>query len=301
MNSKQLAYARRTGAGSVPGCAPNSVPQSVEASPLKADELDLLEAFQRYFAHLSSTVRPDFNHLSSVLGEKAAETLAFWWRNEMKSKEIDHEPDMICASPSMMLAGSPDVHNMPVSTHEPAAPELVHIRAVHEISGDDVVVAGEADPVAEPPLEIAISFFQSDPFKAASANIEFCGEKYHLNFTTVDAAEDRLFQVCSRGWKEWYCDNGGDNLRAEARALGSEGSPKQYLMSPIYFTGDKFGRKAPLEDAVVIIDWAAVGVPETICVLLRQKFVSVPMTRFSQGEGNRPTFKGKIVVGVEGH
>lgn len=294
LSHNQWKHARKTGRDKVPGCE-NGGHVVLQLHP--EDERDaLLDAFQRYFIHLSTTNQPDFIQLSSALGAKPAQMLEFWWRNTMKSNEINHEPDMIFASPPMRLAGSPDVHDPQAPMHGPAAPELAHVRtnevlAGERMNGAEVRVDRTAKLQSD---EITISFFQSDPVMPASANIEIFGEKRHLVFAAADFAEDKLFLVCSSDWKRWYCDNGGDVMRAESRAQAAEGSPMQYLMSPIYRNGDKFGRRPPHENAVAIVGWEGKGVPSSIVVVVDTTIITVPMTRFSQGEGNRPTFKGHV-------
>eukprot|EP01037_Dinobryon_pediforme_P001781 gene1781-1811_t len=299
LTHNQWKHARKTGRDKVPGCE-NGTHVVLQLHP--EDERDaLLDAFQRYFIHLSTTNQPDFIQLSSVLGAKPAQMLEFWWRNTMKSNEINHEPDMIFASPPMRLAGSPDVHDRQTSINEPAAPEINHVRTDGKLVGEGVQ---DADGRVVRPAkwhsdEIAISFFQSDTLKPASANIEIFGEKWHLNFATADFAEDKFFPVSSPEWKLWYGEIGGNAMRAESRAYAAEGSPMQYLMSPIYRAGDKFGKQTPLENAVAVIGWEAKGVPINIAVVINSKMIFVPMTRFSYGEKSRPTFKGHLKIARE--
>ena len=299
LTHNQWKHARKTGRDKVPG-RENGGHVVLQLHP--EDERDeLLDAFQRYFIHLSTANQPDFIQLSSVLGVKPAQMLEIWWRNTMKSNEINHEPDMIFASPPMRLAGSPDVHDPQAPMHEPAAPELAHVRT-HEEFGmalEQEVSGGEASPTEDTILDVTISYFQSKTGKPDSANIEICGEKHHLIFSTVDYAEERLFPVCTPDWKAWYCANGGDAVRAECRQLGNDGSPMQNLMSPIYVTGDKFGRKSPIENTLSIISWNEPNVPAAIFVVLGRSFISVPMNRYSEGEGNRPTFKGHVKVNID--
>ena len=312
LTANQIKYAKRHGRDQI-----IMAPQSQAISPTfqpNSDRDELLAAFQRHFIHISSVFQPDFNRLSSILGPRAAELLEFWWRNEMKSNEINHEP-MTCPSDGMKLAGSPDVHDLPIQSHEPAALSghamIAHEPAAARFSQAKTIMEnhsggeemrGVSAPVVQMPVrktrrpEIAISYFHNDPAKAPSAVFEIGDEKYSLLFATADHAEAKLNGVSAPEWMKWFEAEGGDDIRDASRAAAAAGKLSRYVMSPLYAAIDKYGYKAPVEpDCVVVLGWED-DVPVTALLVAGKNFHPIALEYFSNGDGKKPLFKGRALM-----
>ncbi|EZP73670.1 hypothetical protein BV96_01113 [Sphingomonas paucimobilis] len=313
LTDNQIKYARRQGRDQMISLP---TPETISPAFQPEDEKgELLAAFQRHFTHISSYIQPDFTLLSSILGLRAAELLEFWWRNEMKSNEINHDGAVIYPQDVMRLAGSPDAHDFANDDHEPAAlPEHAMIahepaaagfaqaRTIIENHADDEEVTQEVTtPVVALPRkkrrpEIAISYFHNDPTKAPSAMLEFGDERFSLLFATADGAEERLRSVSNAEWTGWLEQSGGSEIRAASRKASDAGHLSRYVMSPLYAATDKYGYKAPVvENCVVVLGWEA-DTPVKAMLVVGQEVYPIDLERCSYGEGRRPLFKGRAAL-----
>ncbi len=276
---------------------------------------ELLAAFQRHFIHISSHIQPDFTQLSSILGLRPAQLLEFWWRNEIKSNEINHESAMTCPSDEMKLAGSPEPHDLACSDHEPAAHSghavIAHepaaagfpeARTIMADNGGKEMTRDVAVPVVQMAhrrtrrSEMAISYFHNDPNKAPSAMFEFGDEKFSLLFATADSAEARLRDVSGSEWMKWLDAEGGSDLRNASREAAVAGKLSRYVMSPLYAAADKYGFKAPVvQDCAVILGWEN-DVPATALLVAGKGFYAINLEYFSDGAGKKPLFKGRAAM-----
>ncbi|BAV65101.1 hypothetical protein [Sphingobium cloacae] len=316
MAAKQIRYARRHGKDQLIAL-PTAQPLSSALRP--EDEKDeLLDALQRHFVLIASHIRPDFVQLSSFLGSKSAQLLEFWWRNEIKSNEINHESAMICPQDDMRLAGSPDAHDIAndrhgpaalsghaMIAHEPAAAGFSPARTIRENHETDEGMAREMPaPVVALPRrtrrpEIAISYFHNDPAKAPSAMFEYGDRKFSLNFATADSAEAKLAGVSDAEWMTWLDAAGGSELRQTSRDGIKTGRLHQYNMSPLYGPDDKYGYKGPVVgNCMVALIWED-ECPVAAILVDNQNIHTIKLERFSQGEGRKPLFKGRTALPMQ--
>ncbi|EQB11934.1 hypothetical protein [Sphingobium lactosutens] len=316
LTDNQIKYARHKGRDQMISLP---TPETISPAFQPEDEKDeLLTAFQRHFIHISSHIQPDFTLLSSILGLRAVELLEFWWRNEMKSNEINHDRTMTFPSHDMRLAGSPDVHDFAnddrepaalpghaMIAHEPAAAGFAQARTIIEKDGGDEEVTQEvATPVIALPRkkrrpEIAISYFHNDLAKAPSAMFEFGDEKFSLLFATADSAEERLRSVSNAEWIGWLEQSGGSEIREASRKASAAGHLSRYVMSPLYAAADKYGYKAPVvENCVVVLGWEA-DTPVKAMLVAGHEVYPIDLERCSYGEGRKPLFKGRAALPVQ--
>lgn len=309
----QIKYAKQRGRGEM---IPLPVAQSIPPAFPPANETgELLEAFQRYFLLIAAHFPPDSPHISTNLGPKAAKMLEFWWRNEIKSTEINHDSPMTCPSDDMKLAGSPHAHDFANDDHEPAA-LAGHAMIAHEPAAAGFPQARRiignhdgrertkvAAPVAALPRrkrrpEIAISYFHNNPAKAPSATFEYGDEKYSLLFATADLAEERLRSVSDPEWIDWLEQSGGSDIRDRSRAASNANHLSRYVMSPLYAAADKYGYKTPvMENCVVVLGWEE-DAPVIAILIVGQSMYPIELERFSNGEGKKPLFKGRAAMPV---
>lgn len=313
LTANQIKYARQHGRDqmiAMPGA------QAISSTFHPEHEKDeLLAAFQRHFTHISSHIQPDFTLLSSILGLRHAQLLESWWRNEIKSNEINHERAMTCPADEMKLAGSPEAHDLGHSghepaalsghtmiAHEPAAAGFPQARSIIENHSGDEMTREVSAPVVQMPVrktrrsEIAISYFHNDPDKAPSAMFEFGDEKFSLLFATADYAEAKLAAVSAPEWMQWFEAEGGDDIRNASRSATTAGKLSRYVMSPLYAAIDKYGYKAPVEpDCVVVLGWEA-DVPVTALLVAGNDFYPITLEYFSDGADKRPLFKGRAAI-----
>lgn len=301
LSDEQIKYAKRHSRGRmIPLPAARQIPT---AFPPANETGELLEAFQRYFLLIATHFPPDSPHISTNLGSKTAELLEFWWRNEIKSTEINHDVAMICPSDDMRLAGSPNVHDFANDDHEPAAAGFPQARTIME-NHDGRERTKVAAPVVALPRrkrrpEIAISYFHNNPAQAPSAMFEFGDEKYSLLFATADHAEERLRSVSDPEWIDWLEQSGGSDIRDRSRATSKTGHVSQYVMSPLYAANDKRAYKPPVvENCVVILVWEE-DAPVTAILIAGQTICPIELGRFSNGEGKKPLFKGRAPMPVQ--
>jgi hypothetical protein len=302
LTANQIKYAKRHGRDQI-----IMAPQSQAISPTfqpNSDRDELLAAFQRHFIHISSVFQPDFNRLSSILGLRAAELLGFWWRNEMKSKKINHDGSMICPQDDMKLASSPDAHEIANDDHEPAAAGFPQARTIienhdgNEEGTREVVAPVVVQPRKKRRPEIAISYFHNDPTKAPSAMFEFGDEKFSLLFATADSAEERLRSVSDAAWIDWLEQSGGSEIREASRKAADDGHLSRYVMSPLYASTDKYGYKTPVvENCVVVLGWEA-DTPVKAMLVAGQEMYPINLERYSFGQGKKPLFKGHAALPV---
>ena len=314
LTANQIKYARQHGRNQMIATPSAQAISSTFHPEHEKDEL--LAAFQRHFTHISSHIQPDFTLLSSILGLRAAQLLESWWRNEIKSNEINHERAMTCPADEMKLAGSPDTHDLAHSGHEPAALSG-HAMIAHEPAaagfpqartiienhcGGEEMTREVSAPVVQMPVrktrrsEIAISYFHNDQDKAPSAMFEFGDAKFSLIFATADHAEAKLSDVSTPKWMQWLEAAGGGDLRSKSRAAADKGRLSRYVMSPLYAAADKFGYKGPVEeDCVVILHWDG-DEPAEASFVAGETVVNISLERFSNGEGKKPLFKGRAAM-----
>ncbi|OHC99251.1 MAG: hypothetical protein A3H25_03955 [Sphingomonadales bacterium RIFCSPLOWO2_12_FULL_63_15] len=313
LTANKIKYARQHGRDQIiamPGA------QAISSTFHPEHEKDeLLAAFQRHFIHISSRIQPDFTLLSSILGLRAAQLLDSWWRNEIKSNEINHERAMTCPSDEMKLAGSPEAHDLAhlghepaalsghaMIAHEPAAAGFSQARTIIENHSGEEMTREVSAPVVQMPVrktrrsEIAISYFHNDPDKAPSAMFEFGDEKFSLLFATADHAEAKLAAVSAPEWMQWFEAEGGDDIRNASRSATTAGKLSRYVMSPLYAAADKFGYKAPVEsDCVVVLGWEG-DIPTNALLVAGTNFHPITLEYFSNGDGKKPLFKGHAPI-----
>ncbi|NIJ39522.1 hypothetical protein FHR22_004272 [Sphingopyxis panaciterrae] len=312
LTANQIKYARQHGRDEMIALP---VAQAISSTFHPDNEKDdLLAAFQRHFIHIASTFQPDFTLLPSILGLRAAELLEFWWRNEIKWNEINHESAMICPQDDMRLAGSPDVHEfannghepaalpgITMKSHEPAAAGFPQARTIIENNGGEVMTREVSAPVValtrkKRRSEIAISYFHNDPAKPPSAMFEFGDERFSLVFATADIAEEKLRAISDADWMAWLEQNGGADIRSSSRTASGTGHVSRYVMSPLYAPADKYGYKAPVEqNCVVVLGWEE-GAPASAILVAGESIYPISLERFSNGEGKKPLFKGRAVM-----
>jgi hypothetical protein len=316
LTANQVKYARQHGRDQMIAMPSAQAISSTFHPEHEKDEL--LAAFQRYFILIASDIQPDFTLLSSILGPRAAQLLEFWWRNEIKSNEINHEQPMTRPSDEMRLAGSPDVHDIGGVVHEPAALSG-HAMMAHEPAAagfpqartiidnhdhDEEVTQEVAMPVIALPRkmrrpEIAISYFHNDLTKAPSAMFEFSDERFSLLFATADSAEERLRSVSNAEWIGWLEQSGGSEIREASRKASAAGHLSRYVMSPLYAAADKYGYKAPVvENCVVVLGWEA-DTPVKAMLVAGHEVYPIDLERCSYGEGRKPLFKGRAALPVQ--
>lgn len=297
----QVKYAKQRGRGEM---IPLPVAQSIPpAFPPANEAAELLEAFQRYFLLIATHFPPDSPHISTNLGSKTAELLEFWWRNEIKSTEINHDGTMTCPLDEMRLASSPDIHDFANDDHEPAAAGFPQARGIIENhdgrEGTMVPAPVVALPRRKRRPEIAISYFHNNPAQAPSAMFEFGDEKYSLLFATADHAEERLRSVSDPEWIDWLEQSGGSDIRDRSRATSKTGHVSRYVMSPLYAANDKRGYKPPVvENCVVVLCWEE-DAPVIAILIAGQTICPIDLGRFSNGEGKKPLFKGRAAMPVQ--
>jgi len=313
LTANQIKYARQHSRDHlIAAPAAKTIPSSFHPEDGK-DEL--LEAFQRHFIHVSSHIQPDFTLLSSILGLRPAQLLEFWWRNEIKSNEINHESAMTCPSDEMKLAGSPEPHDFACSghepaalsghamtAHEPAAAGFPRAKTIIENDGGEEMAREMPAPTAQMAprktrrSEMAISYFHNDPAKAPSATFEFGDDKFSLLFATADSAEARLRDVSDPEWMKWLDAEGGNDLRSASRKAADEGKLSRYVMSPLYASNDTYGYKPPVvQDCAIVLGWEN-DVPATALLVVGKAFFPITLDYFSDGTGKKPLFKGRAAL-----
>lgn len=310
LSGNQWKHARKTGQDVMPDLAQLlSQHDSPELGKAFQDEVEdevvseeamLVDALQLWFIHQSSINQPDFTLLSSILGPELAQSLEFWWRNIMKSNEMNHEPDMTSAPQSMRLAGSPDAHDQS-RAHEPAAPEHRHARI--PIRENEQGNVGELESVPLPATgtagsrEVVISYFHRDPARAPSAVLEFCGTRYALVFSTADAVEDKIFKASDNEW--WKRMDKGilHNVRVGSRHAEQQGMVQRFVLSPIYAAHDTFGRARTGErNAMAILRWTDLGEPEAVELIDGDRPITVPLRPYAGRNEKAPSYKGRAVL-----
>lgn len=268
------------------------------------EEAILFEALQLWFIHQSSIIQPDFTLLSSILGLEPAQALEFWWRNIMKSNEMNHESDMTSASQSMRLAGSPDAHDLPRTGHEPAALGRSHARTfIEEHEPEELVAPGEQSATgAAGSREVVISYFHRDPARAPSANLEFCGTRYALVFSPIDVAEDKIFKASDPEWWKLVDRKVLENLRVRSRNAMQQGMVQRFALSPIYAAHDTFGRARASEgNAMAILRWTDGAEPEAIELVVEDQLIAVPLLRYAGRNDKAPSYKGRVIIAGHSH
>lgn len=263
------------------------------------EEAMLFEALQLWFIHQSSINQPDFTLLSSILGLEPAQILEFWWRNIMKSNEINHEPDMTSASQSMRLTGSPDAHDLPRTGHEPAAPGRSHAKSSTEVHEPEEGVEQAEQPAASPAgsREVVVSYFHRDPAREPSANLEFYGTRYSLVFALADVAEDKIYKASDSAWWTLVDQNVLQTVRAASRSAAQRGMVQRFVLSPIYAEKDTFGRAAVgAGNAMAILRWTAAGEPEAIELVDGNQLIAIPLRRYAGRNDKAPSYKGRVVL-----
>jgi hypothetical protein len=196
-------------------------------------------------------------------------------RNDTKQ---NHEVDMICPSGGMIAMNPPEASNDAGSS-----------------TGDsESVVDDEKQPAPRYADDrIGVSYFRRDPAGPPSARLEIGTTSYNLVFHPVDAAEAKLYEVCSPEWLQFYEQTMGEKLRAISRAHA--GSDLRYVLSPVYDKSDLRGyRKPVLADHVALLEWSDELQPRSVIIIAEDEPTTISLHRVKQTSEKGPTHRGSL-------
>jgi hypothetical protein len=198
-------------------------------------------------------------------------------RNDTKQ---NHEVDMICPSGGMIAMSPPEASNdVEASTGD-------------YVSGID---DGEQRGGRYADGRILVSLFRRDPQRAPSARLEIGEDRYNLIFHPADVAQDKLFNVCSPEWRQWFEQLAGARLRNFSRANAT--SDVRYVLSPVYGDKDPFGYKEPVvADCVAMLEWGEDQQPRAVVIVEEDEVRTIHLQPAKQSKINGPTHKGSLKI-----
>jgi hypothetical protein len=259
-------------------------------SGMIADDVDLIDAITLFIRTHYARDPQSFRSLSAFLPRKAAEKLESWVLNEMKWNEKNHEIPMISADAVNDLA-SPETHES-AGLQEGAYRDVGGSYRQSDTHRDD---HGPAAVAAKPARTkpVVVSFFQADPDAQPTANVEIGDDRYTLQFTTVDAFEQRIHGAASPAWYTSYDAEIGSEYRDYCRTLEQRGSVARFMVSSFNAYGDVRGYKpVAVGDALAIIGWNEAREPERVVLKINDKMTSVELQSVMSKKAKSPTHKG---------
>jgi hypothetical protein len=142
---------------------------------------------------------------------------------------------------------------------------------------------------------ILVSLFRRDPQRAPSARLEIGEDRYNLIFHPADVAQDKLFNVCSPEWRQWFEQLAGARLRNFSRANAT--SDVRYVLSPVYGDKDPFGYKEPVvADCVAMLEWGEDQQPRAVVIVEEDEVRTIHLQPAKQSKINGPTHKGSLKI-----
>jgi len=198
-------------------------------------------------------------------------------RNDTKQ---NHEVDMICPSGGMIAMSPPEASD-----------------DVEASTGDYVSGIDDAGQRARQYADgkILVSLFRRDPQRAPSARLEIGEDRYNLIFHPADVAQDKLFNVCSPEWRQWFEQSAGARLRNISRANST--SDVRYVLSPVYGDKDPFGYKEPVvADCVAMLEWGEDQQPRAVVIVEEDEVRTINLLPAKKSKINGPTHKGSLKI-----
>ncbi|WP_343545391.1 hypothetical protein [Sphingomonas paucimobilis] len=239
----QQTHARAKGWDQLPSLDELRSRNKVEDADQSRIADDLVDAYPLLIRIASAFDPRAIREPSAKMPRELAEKLEFWLLNEMKRNEMNHEPDMIAASPQVHeeVRTSPDVHD---GTQPPLMPE-------HE----DHKVDQRTSPRGPRP-QISVWLKETKGKLTATGNLEMNGRRYRLVFGQYDWTLERL---AADGFEN---DTFRQMLNSQvypfyrSAEIGSE-LRDLFQTSAIYADDDSFARKPPIaSEACVALEWS---------------------------------------------